>query len=58
MKKHGAILTSMSEESARGLLAALDKIIDKPPQYLTAQEVERLFEHAQRIRLQVERLNK
>lgn len=58
MQKHGAILTSTSAESARGLLAVLDKIIDKPPQYLTAQEVERLFEHAQRIRLQVERLNK
>ena len=58
MKKHGAILTSMSEESARGLLAIIDKIIDKPPQYLTAQDVEKLFEHAQKIRLQLERLNK
>lgn len=58
MQKHGAILTSTGAESARELLAVLDKIIDKPPQYLTAQEVERLFEHAQRIRLQVERLNK
>jgi hypothetical protein len=58
MQKHGAILTSTSAESARGLLAALDKIIDKPPQYLTAQEVERLFEHAQKIRLQLSRLKK
>ena len=58
MQKHGAILTSTSAESARGLLAVLDKIIDKPPQYLTADELEKLFEHAQKIRIQLSRLKK
>ena len=58
MQKLGAILTSTSAESARGLLAVLDKIINKPPQYLMAQDVEKLFEYAQKIRVQIERLNK
>lgn len=53
-----SILTSSSEEKARELLAVLDKIHDNPPQYLTADELEALFEHAQKIRLQVARMEK
>lgn len=52
------VLTSESAETARELLAVLDKIHANPPQYLTADELEKLFEHAQKIRLQIERLNK
>lgn len=53
-----SILTSTSAEKARALLAVLDKIHDNPPQYLTADELEALFEHAQKIRLQLSRLKK
>lgn len=53
-----SILTSTSAEKARELLAVLDKIHENPPQYLTADELEKLFEHAQKIRLQLSRLKK
>lgn len=52
------VLTSESAEKARELLAVLDKIHANPPQYLTAGELEKLFEHAQKIRLQLSRLKK
>lgn len=61
-KKEGDIvanvLTSDSAEKARELLAVLDKIHTNPPQYLTADEIEVIFEHAQKIRLQLSRLKK
>lgn len=52
------VLTSESAEKARELLAVLDKIHTKPPQYLTADEIETIFDHAQKIRLQLSRLKK
>lgn len=52
------VLTSDSAEKARELLAVLDKIHTNPPQYLTADEIEVIFEHAQKIRLQLSRLKK
>ena len=52
------ILTSTSAEKARDLLAVIDKIVDNPPQNLSAAEIEILFEHAQKIRLQVARMEK
>lgn len=45
-------------EKARELLAVLDKIHTNPPQYLTADEIEVIFEHAQKIRLQLSLLKK
>lgn len=53
-----SILTSTNEKKARGLLAVLDKIHTNPPQYLIADEIEVIFEHAQKIRLQLSRLKK
>lgn len=52
------ILTSTSAEKARALLAVIDKIVDNPPQNLSADDVEILFEQAQKIRLQVARMEK
>lgn len=53
-----SILTSTSAEKARALLAALDKIHENPPQYLTSAELDAIFEHAQKLRLQLSRLKK
>lgn len=52
------VLTSESAGKARELIAVLDKIHTNPPQYLTADEIEVIFEHAQKIRLQLSRLKK
>lgn len=52
------VVTSGSAEKARELLAVLDKIHANPPQYLTADELETIFDHAQKIRLQLSRLKK
>ena len=61
-KKEGVamanVLTSDSAGKARELLAVLDKIHANPPQYLTADDLEIIFEHAQKIRLQLSRLEK
>lgn len=53
-----SILTSTNEKKAREFLAALDKIHKNPPQYLTSAELDAIFEHAQKLRLQLSRLKK
>ena len=52
------IITGASDERARVLLSALDKVHADPPQYLTIAELEEIFSAAQQLRIQLERLKK